>query len=79
MNCIGTVGSLDTKLEKINKCIFLDQQAYEARKKKASASDIVHNESPNVDEYSDESCTSMYTASVSASVPKLKKKKKSYR
>ena len=67
----ATVGSLDTKLEKRNKRIFLDQQAYEARKKKASASDIVHGH--DEDEEYDESCTSMYTAPIPRPAPKLKK------
>ena len=72
MNRTATVGSVDTKLEKRNKRKFLDKQAYEARKKNASASYIVHHVSHSEDEESDESFASLYTASVSAPAPKLK-------
>ena len=77
MNRKGTLGSLDTNLEKRKKRAFSDKQAFEARKLKASTNVNIQAELPIDDDFeeeSDDDCTSMYEASVSTPVRKCKKK-----
>ena len=74
LNRNATLGPLDTKLEKRKKRATCDQQAFEARKLKASTSARVHVELEN--ESYEDSADDITTYSPPVPVPRRKMKKK---